>query len=357
MNDQQVTLEQLIALNDEIAALARAGVPLDQGLLYLGRDLPGRLGKIALRLGERLAAGEPLTHVLDEEHGLPPAYRAIVAAGIRSGRLPVALEGLSTLVRRAAEMRRTIAVALIYPLLVLVLVYALFVFMLVGCFPAMLAAFRDFLPDGGATRVLAGMESAAPYCLPWLPLAVMVPLAVWWFRSRRAWSLEGTTPSGLRGGHRGYRQSVRSMLQAGRISIFAETLALLLQQDVPLDEAVVLAGDASADRGLRESCRHLAERLRRGESASDWDSSGARPLVAWLLASVHDRGLLIASLRRAADAYRRHANWALRWLSVYLPLWLTVAVGGTAVLLYALSVFGPWCWMLYELSLPPGTAG
>ena len=353
---QQVTLDQLIALNDEIAALARAGVPLDQGLLHLGRDLPGRLGKISRRLGERLAAGEPLTRALEEEKGLPPAYQAIVAAGIRSGRLPVALEGLSTLVRRAAEMRRTVAVALIYPLLVLLLAYASFVFMLVGCFPAMLTLFRDFVPEGGAVRVLEHVESAAPYWLPWLPLAVVVPLTVWWFRSRRAWSLEGANPRGPRGRSRGYRQGFRSVLQAGRISIFAETLALLLQQDVPLDEAVVLAGDASADRGLRESCRQLAERLRRGESARDWDASGTRPLVAWLLAGVQDRGLLIASLRRAADAYRRHANWALRWLSVYLPLWLTVAVGGTAVLLYALSVFGPWCWMLYELSVLPATA-
>jgi hypothetical protein len=29
-----VTLDQLVALNDEMAALARAGVPLDQGLLH-----------------------------------------------------------------------------------------------------------------------------------------------------------------------------------------------------------------------------------------------------------------------------------------------------------------------------------
>lgn len=350
---QPVTLDQLIALNDEIAALARAGVPLDQGLLHLGGDLPGRLGKISRRLGERLAAGVPLTHALKEEKGLPPAYRAIVAAGIRSGRLPVALEGLSMLVRRAAEMRRTVAIALIYPLLVLVLAYALYVFMLVGCFPVMLAVFREFLPAGRAVRALEHMEFAAPYWLPWLPLAVMIPLAVWWFRSRRAWSLEGSPPPGPRAGRRGHRQSYRSVLQAGRISIFAETLALLLQQDVPLDEAVCLAADASADRGLRESCRQLAERLRRGESARDWDSSGARPLVAWLLAGVQDRGRLIASLRRAADAYRRHANWALRWLSVYLPLWLTVAVGGTAVMAYAVSVFGPWCRMLYELSVLP----
>jgi general secretion pathway protein F len=350
---QQVTLDQLIALNDEIAALARAGVPLDEGLLHLGRDLPGRLGKLSRRLGERLEAGEPLTRVLEDEKGLPPAYRAIVAAGIRSGRLAVALEGLSTLVRRAAEMRRTVAIALVYPLLVLALAYALFAFMLVGCFPVMLTVFRDFLPDGGGVRVLERVESAAPYWLPWLPVAVVVPVAVWWFRSRRAWSLEGSAPPGSRAGRRGHRQSFRSVLQAGRLSVFAETLALLLQQDVPLEEAVELAADASADRSLREACRQLAERLRRGESARDWDPSQARPLVAWLLAGVQDRTLLIAALRRAAEAYRRHANWALRWLSVYLPLWLTVAIGGTAVMLYAVSVFGPWCRVLYELSVPP----
>ena len=39
-SQQQVRLDQLIAFNDGIAAAARAGVPLDQGLLHLGRDLP-----------------------------------------------------------------------------------------------------------------------------------------------------------------------------------------------------------------------------------------------------------------------------------------------------------------------------
>ena len=42
-----ITLDQLVALNDEIAALVRAGVPLDRGLRSLGEDLPGRLGRFA----------------------------------------------------------------------------------------------------------------------------------------------------------------------------------------------------------------------------------------------------------------------------------------------------------------------
>jgi general secretion pathway protein F len=46
-----LSLEQLIALGEEIAALARAGVPLDEGLAELGRELPGRLGKVARQMG------------------------------------------------------------------------------------------------------------------------------------------------------------------------------------------------------------------------------------------------------------------------------------------------------------------
>ena len=49
-----ITLEELTALNDEIAALVRVGVPLEDGLSRLGEDLPGRLGQLASRLADQL---------------------------------------------------------------------------------------------------------------------------------------------------------------------------------------------------------------------------------------------------------------------------------------------------------------
>ena len=44
-----VTLDQLIALNDEMAALVRAGVPLERGLIEAGRDLRLALGRDGAR--------------------------------------------------------------------------------------------------------------------------------------------------------------------------------------------------------------------------------------------------------------------------------------------------------------------
>ena len=123
-----ITIDQLLALNDEIAALVRAGVPLERGLVVAGRDLRGRLGRIAAALSRRLARGESLPEALEgEEQSIPPLYRAVVEAGARSGRLPIALEGLAKYVRGYAEARAAIGLALWYPLLVLTLAYALFV--------------------------------------------------------------------------------------------------------------------------------------------------------------------------------------------------------------------------------------
>src|SRR3954470_23074472 len=99
-----ISLDQLIALNDEIAALARAGIPLERGLLQAGTDLPGRLGAIARVLGARLGRGEGLTQALEaEREQIPPVYRAVVQAGLRAGRLPTALEGLASFLRGLAE--------------------------------------------------------------------------------------------------------------------------------------------------------------------------------------------------------------------------------------------------------------
>lgn len=73
-----ISLGQLVALNEEMAALVRAGVPLEQGLGEIGRDMPGRVGEIATQLGERMQAGESLSQILaTDEKVFPPVWRAV----------------------------------------------------------------------------------------------------------------------------------------------------------------------------------------------------------------------------------------------------------------------------------------
>src|SRR5437763_724442 len=154
-----ISMEQLLALNEEIAALVRAGIPLDRGLLEAGRDVRGRLGRIAGALGRRLGRGESLVEALHaEERAIPPLYRAVVEAGARAGRLPVALEGMARYVRGYAEARTAIGLALWYPLLVLSLAYGLFIGLVWVVVPRFVDAFDSL-----------GLGLVAPLpCLEWL---------------------------------------------------------------------------------------------------------------------------------------------------------------------------------------------
>ncbi len=102
-----VSLEELVALTDEMAALVHAGVPLESGLSNVSADLGGRNGEVANDLAARLRAGESLSHVLESSPStFPPVFTAVVEAGLRSGRLSAALEGLAKSARRIADLRR-----------------------------------------------------------------------------------------------------------------------------------------------------------------------------------------------------------------------------------------------------------
>lgn len=345
-----VTLDQLVALNDEMAALTRAGVPLDAGLLHVGGDLPGRLGWISRELGRRLAAGEPLDQVLSDT-AFPPAYRAVVAAGIRSGRLAVALEGVSAVLRRAAETRRLVVVSLVYPLLVLAVAYALFLFLVDKIFPVMLVVYQGMLPDGRGLDWLHWLERTAPDWLPWLPPLLLAVLVLWWVRSRSAWRLESAGQIQRSGTRRTGIPRFGQLLAAGRLATFADTLALLVEHGLPYHEALQLAADASGDRGLCDAVHSLAQRLERGESVTTV-AAGLPSLLTWLFAARLDQAGLVRCLQRAADAYRRQAERRSRWLAIYLPFWLLAGLGGVVTILYVLSVVGPWARILYELSAP-----
>ena len=92
-----MSLESLVALNDEIAALVRTGLPLERGLRQVGDDLSGRLGGTMSSLAERMSRGASLPEALAAEGDrLPRIYRAVVEAGLRAGRLSAALEKFKT---------------------------------------------------------------------------------------------------------------------------------------------------------------------------------------------------------------------------------------------------------------------
>ena len=342
-----LTLDQLIALNDEIAALARAGMPLERALMSVGDDLPGRLGKISQSLATDLANGMTLDQaVAAEGASFPPLYRAVVEAGIRSGRLASALEALAGFARSYAELRRVIALAMIYPLMVMAFAYALAMAFVFYLLPRLLDAFQTLgLPSN---RMLDTVRAAGRTAIYWGPMPPLLLLSVMlmWRMTGRARSFASA------GGMTRWFPWVRGMFANAQAANFADLLALLVGHSVPFADGLELAAGSSANLAMMSEAREIAARIRLGAPAAEaWPASGAfPPLLRWLIVSASREGALVESLRYAAESYRRRALLQAELLRAFLPTILLILIGAVATYLVAALFFIPFADMIGRLS-------
>lgn len=347
-----ITIDELAALNNEIMALVRAGVPLDRGLLQASGDLPGGLGRITRALGERLKRGETLAEALEaERQSTPPLYRAVVEAGAESGRLSTALEGLARYVRGYSEARAAIGVALWYPIVVLSLAYVLFLGVVAVVIPRFIGAFDSLgVHVPAPLRWLEQLGELAPYWWPLGPVLLLLLLVGWW-RSGRAASFQNSSWTWLK-----LFPWMRSMLSDYESAGFAELLALLLEHRVPYPRAVTLAAEATGNAAMIRGARQLAVAVERGEPAGKalggLSPKAFRPLLRWTLAAGQEQGSLPLSLRNLAPMYRKRGLFQAEKLQVFLPTLLMFTIGGSATLAYGLALFLPLTTLLRGLAAP-----
>ena len=74
------------------------------------------------------------------------------------------------------------------------------------------------------------------------------------------------------------------------------------------------------------------------------------PLIRWLLLAAGRDGALLPALRHAAATYHRRARRQSDLLRLYLPIFATVAIGGTVTALYSLGLFLPYMALIRALA-------
>jgi general secretion pathway protein F len=327
-------LEEFVALNDELAALARGGLPLELGLSAGGSR------RLAGRIAEKIRNGQSLDDALAAEgDSLPRAYRAVVEAGIRSGRLSDAVEVVSRATRAMIRLQRRLAIAAIYPSILIVAAFTLAVTVLPKLLEIILAIFaeRGNVPPVGMELVLRLIRENPTGWLIWLPLACIVLL----------WLTGGLAGVTLR------LPGMNSLLRPYRIAAFAELAAGLLEHRVPLDEALVLAADGSGDRALARNAQAAAERLRSGVAASAAlaEFESLPRFGRWMLAAGASQGTIPTTLRHIAEWANARGASRLDWYSFVAPAVVTVVVGGTVVALFAAASFGPVIALINKLAV------
>jgi type II secretory pathway component PulF len=345
------TLDDLIALNEELLALVNHGVPLEQGLVQAAAELRGRARHLAMSLASQLQKGEPLVALMaNNPQSFPPIYRAAVEAGIRSGRLAAALESIARASRRLVESRRTASASLAYPMLVLVAAVGFLAYFLCGFAPAMLRVLDR--SHAALAAVLQTIVQWGPGVFIAAAAIVGIVLTVWiaWSLAiRRASLLEGGVADTLLGRLPWMGEVLRSL----RAAAFGEVLATLVEQGVPEADALLLAAEAAGGSRMAKAVGPAVEGLQRGQSAAALAEGSHRlaaPLMRWLLLAHRPGADQAASLRKLADYYAVKAEYDAREARLWLPIYLTCVIGGGATLLYGLAVFGAWISILDTLA-------
>jgi type II secretory pathway component PulF len=256
-----LTGEDLVTLNEEIAGMARAGLPLDQGLAALAREMGrGRLQKVTAEIAADLRSGHTLPESLQRQGSrVPPFYAGLVAAGIRTGRISEVLATLTVYARSIADLRSIVIGSLYYPAIVLVLAFALFGFLFSYLIPQFEQIFNEFriqLP--GVTKFLIGVSHHIWEILA-IPLVLIVVIFVVRLflkhtdRGRRAWArFVYAVPV------------VGTLIRSSRLAAFTDLLGILVDHGLPLPEAFGLAGAACSDPIMSAAAKDVQADLSMG---------------------------------------------------------------------------------------------
>jgi type II secretory pathway component PulF len=348
------SLSEMIALNDEIAALVRAGVPLELGLRQLSDSAPSGLAVLSERLSERMSAGSTLQEALkDEGSHAPDIYVAVVEAGIRANRLPEALESVSALSRSLLELHRKVVLALIYPLIIMLLSYSLFVAFVYFFVGGLNSAYQMLrFEPGYAIQSMTWIRQSIAIWGPGIPL-IALAIAYWLTKSQ---------PQALASGSLVPRSVfrfrwlpwIRSTMDQFDNATFARITGLLVQHETPLHDAVLLAGNATGNAGLVEDSIAISERLQSGQSLqSALESACQLPkFLCWMMTMGSQHGSLNKTLLQASETYETRANQHAQWAQVTLPIIMTVGVAGVTVFLYSQALFLPIIELYQQLAAP-----
>lgn len=324
----------------QLAALLKAGVPLERVLLALSRQADrAQVSRLFELLRGSVREGSSLSQALERYPKVfSPSYRGLVAAGEHSGRLAFVLERLADALEGQNQLRNSLLTALAYPIIVAVVALAIVMLLMgyvvpqvVGVLSAqkqelplltvMLIAVSDFLANWGAWMalfLLAALVCAALAISRFPGLRVQLDAAIF--------KLPG----------------VGRMLTLSEGARFASTLSILLGGGMAMTAALLLTARASSNRWIASRLVLVAGWVREG---ADLGRSLERadvfpPLLVQMAMTGEKSGELQTLLEVASKEFARELKLRSQLLATVLEPMLILCMGGM-VLVIVLAVMMP----------------
>jgi type IV pilus assembly protein PilC len=335
---RKVKLEPFLIFNQQFLTLIRAGLPILSSLQMLGKNQKNAYFSAQLDdVATRVKTGEPLSSAFDAQGGFPLMFTTTLLAGERSGTLQEVLERYVSFQRITLTFRKKLITSLIYPVVLLVLVFALVTFMFAYVVPQFALLYDQLgskLP--AMTVVLLNFSRWLNHNLLWILGAIaLVAFALYRFT--------------LTGRGQDFADNLRVRLPVfGKIwlkyqvALFARTLATLLTGGLPLVPSLETSARSISSRRVSKAVVGSITTVREGRSLADaLSESGVIPDLATEMISVGEQtGALPAMLNSVSEFFEEDVATALTAaLALIEPLILIFM--GIVVVVILVSLYLP----------------
>lgn len=316
---RRVPASEMVLFTRELAALLKAGLPLDRSLQALLEVTTRPAMKTILSQVLRdLQAGKPLSDALRRHPVFSPLYLSMVEAGETGGFLEVALARVGEYLQTVSEFRSYVVSALIYPLILAGVGSLSLVLMLLYVVPRFEGLFQEMGQNlYWSTQFLLGLSRAfrSYWWLGGLLAAAAILLAV-----RLSRTPQGRLTMDRLKLHAPFLGQLSRQVAA---AFFAKTLGTLLNSGVPLVAALRVVGNSVANRYLAQSLAGVVVEVEKGQRLSGLlRKVGLLPeLFLQMIGIGEETGHLADMLLSAADSLEAAARAGVRrFLALLEPL-------------------------------------
>jgi len=333
---QAMNQTQVLQFTQQLSTLLGAGQPLDRALQIL-LELPEseKSKRVIERVRDHVRGGGALSDALEAEPGVfSRLYVNMVRAGEVGGALDTTLARLSNYLERAKALRESVINALIYPAILVVMVFAALFVLLAFVVPRFLPMFQDMNIELPMITKIVLFVGTTLQDWWWLIIALMFGTVILVRRrlaepaARLAWDARMLN---LR-----IVGPLMARLETARL---ARTLGTLLKNGVPLLTALTIGRNVLGNMALADAVDKASEEVKTGGGlAFALGQSKRFPRLALQMISVgEESGSLDDMLLKVADTFDVESkNTVDRLLAAMVPILTVVMTGMVAVIMMAI---------------------
>lgn len=334
-----ISASDLALLTRQLATLVESSIPIEEALLAVAEQSEKpRQKNMMMAVRSKVVEGHNLADAMGEfPHIFDELFRAMVAAGEKSGHLDTVLNRLADYTEKRQQTRSQITQAMVYPTLMMFFALGIVLLLLTVVVPKIVGQFEHMGQDlPTITRVLISLsEWMQSYGLIFILVLVAIALVVRQLLQRPVLKKR-------------YHKFILRLPLLGKVSRglntarFARTLSILTSSAVPLLESMKISSDVLENLYIRDAVKEASGNVKEGSSlrASLEKTKMFPPMMMHMIASGERSGELQQMLGRAADNQDREFEALVGVsLKVFEPM-LIVAMAGI-VLFIVMAILQP----------------